>query len=163
MCLIPFFTAPKKTTAAMTIDSAIHKPQPSSHREPPLTNTKRISIDHNHQIQQTCRDPLSPIKSLDDLSRPIELTANSPTPTNPETPETISYPRHAFSASSPLNFEDFETIEVPIPTPPESSRASSLCAVHEGRVLRDRGESSLGRRALVFQCDATNRPRIEHA
>ena len=147
----------------MTVDNARHKPQPSSHREPPLTNTERTSIDHNHQIQQTCRGSLSPIGSLDDLSRPIELTANSPIPANPETPETISYPRHAFSASSPLNFEDFETIEVPIPTPPESSRASSLYAVNEGRVLGDRGESSLGRRVLVCQCDATNRSRIEYA
>ena len=36
-----------------------------------------------------------------------------------------SWPRHAFSASAPQNFEDFETIEAPILTPPESSRASS--------------------------------------
>ena len=42
-----------------------------------------------------------------------------------------SWPRHAFSASAPQNFEDFETIEAPIPTPPESSRASSRNAVME--------------------------------
>ena len=128
----------------MNLATTLHNLERSSHPEPPLDGVERKATDDSHLIQQKSDDHFSPMRSLDNPGRPIDLEANSPRPENPHSLETTSYPRHAFSASSPLNFEDFETIEVPIPTPPESSRASSLYAVNEGKALGDLGESSLG-------------------
>ena len=100
---------------------------PCSQQETSLNRAKRKFTEDESRAERERKSLISSIEALEEPRRPLTLSLDPPKPTQFNTPNTIHYPRHAFSASSPLNFDDdFESVEVPIPTPPESNHAPSL-------------------------------------
>lgn len=147
----------------MSFDNARHNVERTSHVPPPSDNAKRRSVTDTPRMPQEIEDPAYLQSSSSECERPFARTADLPLAANPHASAHISYPRHAFSASSPLNFEDFEAIEVPIPTPPDSSRASSLHRAHEEAGPEDPGNRLLGERTTLVCRVWLKRSRTQHA